>query len=433
MKDAYPQISKDEMYNQIECLIQQQYQIFVPALVLEYSNEMKNEFEWEYDDLYQVCSYFGEIDTLEINGRNAFVLFKNFFDAYSCKEYLLNTNNFKIIENNNNIKIRWFTSDDENKINTNLLEKIKSLCPSQIINHLNNNCQNNNNNNYFNPNTNNFNYGNKENFCSNIKVPNSYYSAWTLTPNARQEFNNMMYQQNMYDSSFNMMNPYSNFNMMGNMNMNMNVNVNNYMGNPNEYYQSGGGNNSGYNNKQKNCNTSYSYNNDNYYDNVEIDDKKSQDRYYHGKYTCRFEIQIENDKDFQVARRLIGAKGCNMKRIIEKCNTSKEGRKNEDSVKLRLRGRGSGFKEGPNNQESDEPLHLCISSKFYDKYKNACTLVQELIINIYEEYKRFCERNHKTPISNLSIKKYEGISSNKDSISGTGSFENLSKKCEDKI
>lgn len=29
-----------------------------------------------------------------------------------------------------------------------------------------------------------------------------------------------------------------------------------------------------------------------------------------GKYTCRFEIQIENDKDFQVARRLIGAKVC---------------------------------------------------------------------------------------------------------------------------
>jgi hypothetical protein len=27
-----------------------------------------------------------------------------------------------------------------------------------------------------------------------------------------------------------------------------------------------------------------------------------------GKYTCRFEIQIENDKEFQVARRLIGAK-----------------------------------------------------------------------------------------------------------------------------
>jgi hypothetical protein len=27
-----------------------------------------------------------------------------------------------------------------------------------------------------------------------------------------------------------------------------------------------------------------------------------------GKYTCRFEMQIDNDKEFQVARRLIGSK-----------------------------------------------------------------------------------------------------------------------------
>jgi len=38
------------------------------------------------------------------------------------------------------------------------------------------------------------------------------------------------------------------------------------------------------------------------------------------KYTCRFDIQIPNDKEFQVARRLIGAKGCNMKKIIENCS-----------------------------------------------------------------------------------------------------------------
>jgi len=178
-----------------------------------------------------------------------------------------------------------------------------------------------------------------------------------------------------------------------------------------------------------NNNINNSFNNDILYDkdNMEFDDKRSQDKYFNGKYTCRFEIQIENDKNFQVARRLIGAKGCNMKRIIEKCN-SRDGQKNEESVKLRLRGRGSGFKEGTNNQESDEPLHLCISSKFYEKYKTACILVQELIINIYEEYKRFCERNHKVPISNLSVKKYEGIFSNKE----TGkSFDEMSKKCED--
>lgn len=38
------------------------------------------------------------------------------------------------------------------------------------------------------------------------------------------------------------------------------------------------------------------------------------------KFTCRFDIQIDNDKEFQVARRLIGAKGCNMKRILEVCS-----------------------------------------------------------------------------------------------------------------
>jgi thioredoxin reductase len=41
--------------------------------------------------------------------------------------------------------------------------------------------------------------------------------------------------------------------------------------------------------------------------NVESEEKKSQPM-QNGKYTCRFEIQIENDKEFQVARRLIGAK-----------------------------------------------------------------------------------------------------------------------------
>lgn len=35
------------------------------------------------------------------------------------------------------------------------------------------------------------------------------------------------------------------------------------------------------------------------------------------KLTCRYDIQIENEREFQVARRIIGPKGCNMKKIIE--------------------------------------------------------------------------------------------------------------------
>lgn len=64
--------------------------------------------------------------------------------------------------------------------------------------------------------------------------------------------------------------------------------------------------------------------------------------------------------------------------------------------------------------ESEEPLHLCISSKYFDKYKRACNLVQELIINVYEEYKRFCERNGRMPTTNLTILKEENISAKKN-------------------
>ena len=38
------------------------------------------------------------------------------------------------------------------------------------------------------------------------------------------------------------------------------------------------------------------------------------------RYTCRYEIQIQDDEEFRVVRRLIGANGCNMKRIIEMCS-----------------------------------------------------------------------------------------------------------------
>lgn len=98
-----------------------------------------------------------------------------------------------------------------------------------------------------------------------------------------------------------------------------------------------------------------------------------------------------------MARRLIGAKGCNMKRIIEVCCKGSSYDNQQEVVKLRLRGKGSGFKEGPRQEESNEPLHLCISSRYFDKYSVACNHVQELILNVYEEYKRYCEKTRKEP------------------------------------
>jgi hypothetical protein len=97
------------------------------------------------------------------------------------------------------------------------------------------------------------------------------------------------------------------------------------------------------------------------------------------KYTCRFLIGIENDKDFQVVRRIIGAKGTNMKRIVKLTE-----------AKLRLRGVGSGYFEGASRKESSEPLQLCVSCTSPDGYQTAVNAVEELMEGVYHEYRTFC-------------------------------------------
>ena len=97
------------------------------------------------------------------------------------------------------------------------------------------------------------------------------------------------------------------------------------------------------------------------------------------KYTCRFDIGVENEKEFQIARRIIGSKGCNMKKIVD-----------VSGAKLRLRGRGSGYLEGPNKEESPEPLHLCVSCTTQDGYNAAVRAVTEILEGIYSDYRKFC-------------------------------------------
>lgn len=110
------------------------------------------------------------------------------------------------------------------------------------------------------------------------------------------------------------------------------------------------------------------------------------------KYTCRFDIGIENDSEFYVARRIIGQKGANMKKIVK-----------ISDAKLRLRGRGSGFLEGTSKQESQEPLHLCISCKEHTGYRVAVQSVESLMIDIYEQYRRYCEEKGREYPSDLRV------------------------------
>eukprot|EP00826_Nyctotherus_ovalis_P054292 TRINITY_DN7100_c0_g3_i8.p1 TRINITY_DN7100_c0_g3~~TRINITY_DN7100_c0_g3_i8.p1 ORF type:complete len:328 (-),score=55.94 TRINITY_DN7100_c0_g3_i8:132-1115(-) len=125
------------------------------------------------------------------------------------------------------------------------------------------------------------------------------------------------------------------------------------------------------------------------------------------KFTCRFEIQIENDSRYQISRRLIGPKGANMKRILRECSRGSR-LPIASIIKLRLRGRGSGFLEGPKHEECKEPLHLCISSCFYEKYLIAKKRVTELLIKLYADYKRYCIKLGK-PAPNLKIKAREDV------------------------
>ena len=62
------------------------------------------------------------------------------------------------------------------------------------------------------------------------------------------------------------------------------------------------------------------------------------------KYICNFEVQISNDEYFRITKRIIGNKGVYLKSILFDCC----GKFGDNSTKIRLRGRGSGFKEGAN-------------------------------------------------------------------------------------
>ena len=89
-----------------------------------------------------------------------------------------------------------------------------------------------------------------------------------------------------------------------------------------------------------------------------------------------------------------------MKRIIEECSRGFDTGVNPyEIVKLRLRGKGSGFKEGPNQVESEDPLNICISSKYKDKYDYACTEMDKLLVRVYDEFKAFYRNKARKPLN----------------------------------
>jgi len=377
----------------IELFIQQSENVTLPAIVFQYLSKDNSDFE--ANDLRNFYEQFGEIEDFELNGKISVVLFKLFFAANTCREFLQNEHNFK-----DNMKkdfnVRWFNlNEDSDLIPEEVRNKYEQISKKNEIN-LNNTLtlllNNNMNNNIM---------RNGNIIIKNMNLPNGNYNIQNqyIQQNMVNNINNMnINNMSINNMNINNMNMNNMNNMMNNMNINgMNnmINYNNSM-NIQNLYMNGMIQNQNMinNNYEQNVNIN---NNNLYMNNINQSNIEEKNN---GKFTCKYEILIPNDKDFQIARRLIGSKGCNMKKIIDECKILEPN--SNDVVKLRLRGKGSGYKEGPQNKESDEPLHLCISAKNQEGMIKASECVNELLNKIYEDYKKHCAKIGINPISKIA-------------------------------
>jgi len=140
-------------------------------------------------------------------------------------------------------------------------------------------------------------------------------------------------------------------------------------------------------------------------------------RDYQFKYVSRYIVQIENEKNFPVTKMIIGNNGMLLRTIIYE-NCIKYG---DNTTKIRLRGKGSGYKEGPNNEESKEPMELCISSLNVFTFSRCSNAIESILLRIYYQYylyqcKSYLENNNKNnninnnlPISMKKILKYHYV------------------------
>lgn len=114
------------------------------------------------------------------------------------------------------------------------------------------------------------------------------------------------------------------------------------------------------------------------------------------KFQCQFIIGIEEEPKFRVVRKIVGPGGQNMKSIAE-----------QTGAKMRLRGRGSKFLEGPEQKESSDPLMLCLSVTGRWAYETSAQQITQLLEKVYSEYRQFCHKSGKA-VPYLKIQRHEG-------------------------
>ena len=121
----------------------------------------------------------------------------------------------------------------------------------------------------------------------------------------------------------------------------------------------------------------------------EVKFQTNSTRDYKFKYVSRYIVQIENEKNFPVTKMIIGNNGMYLRNILLS-NCIKYG---DHSTKIRLRGRGSGYKEGPNKEESKDPMELCISSLNLTSFQRCSAEIEILLQQIYLKYYNYQCKN----------------------------------------
>jgi len=432
-RDTNPVLNIDYaiLKEKVELSIKLMNSITIPSIIIEYKNNDNLGFNLE--DLKQFYTRFGKVWNIINIGKQNIVLYKNFISAYICKLFLENKENYKN-DICNNFTVRWFNINRDIHLISNDMKDIFLKISNKNISMMMNGNNNFNNNDIsigvkmdmnlnfdnlnLNMNNSQINGGNSmANYIVNNQIPNFGRNVIEYN-NDINVINNIlgMPAPNIMNNNLNMFMNANNLN--NNINLNAFNNINNNVGIMNQYNSFNNYNNINVINNMNNINNINNLNinindksrmfsrNNIYNQNNSINIKNVNNMFddkISGKCTCKYEILIENDSEFQVARKLIGSKGINMKQIINECKIDGE----RESVKLRLRGKGSGYKEGPQNKESDEPLHLCISSKTKEEMNKACFLVNQLLDKINEEYKVFCKKNGRKPKTEKIARKME--------------------------
>lgn len=80
-----------------------------------------------------------------------------------------------------------------------------------------------------------------------------------------------------------------------------------------------------------------------------------------------------SDNGYHVRNRILGVRGVNILNLIASLGTT------QSCLKIRMRGHGSGYREGPEQMELQEPMQLCVSADSEELLQRAVAAVKQLI------------------------------------------------------